>query len=286
MAPWFLYALTAVFLESFFFLLTKRLFNKGYDPILYGGLMQFTTGILSISLVFFSGFRFIVTPLNLGLLALVGIVYTVAASLGYYGLSKIDLSKSVILNSSGLIWALMIGFILFQESLSPIKILALTFVLMAILVVSYRKNVLAGFQKYELMLLASSLFYAFGAALDKQLVTSSNPQSYIVLSFVTAGSFMLLVNRKKLITQKEKLLSDHNFLKQLLINSGCIVAAYSFLFRAYSYGGELSKVYIVLQTQTVLVALFGILILKERTDITRKVLATVLAFGGLLLVNG
>lgn len=286
MAPWFLFAIIAVLLESLYSLFTKRLFNKGYDPILYGGLMQFTTGVLGISLIFFSGFRFVVTPLNLGLLALDGAAYTIASMLGYYGLSKVDLSKSVILNSSGLIWALGIGFVFFRESISPTKILALVCVVAAILIVSYRKNIMSSFQKYELMLLVSALVYAFGAALDKQLVASSNPQSYIVVSFLTAGSFVLLVNRKKLMTQKKKLFADHHFIKQLLINSGCIVLAYSFLFRAYGYGGELSKVYIVLQIQTILVALFGILILKERTHIARKVLATVLAFGGLLLVNG
>ncbi len=284
MELWFLYAVGSVVFLATFSLFTKKLFTRGFDPLLYGGAMQFTVGVMAIPLVLIYGFSFDVSFKTVTILLVSGFVYAAAASLNYYGLSKTELSRAAILTSTAAIWGMVSGFVFLGEPFTSQKILAIVCIISAILLIEGKNNNLK-FAKYDLFILASAIFYAVGASLDNILVSHSDPFSYLMVSFLTAGTTMLLMHSRHNAAIVRSTARQKDFIKMLMLNSFFILLSYAMIFSAYEADGEVSEVYAIEQLETVLTAFLGILILREFTRLPYKLIAAMLAFAGLMMLK-
>ncbi|MCC7304223.1 EamA family transporter [bacterium] len=155
-----------------------------------------STSILSLLLSLATGWAFTFNSESLPLLVGMGIVYFIAVSMYYTGLSKIELSTVTILEATGAIHSFLLGIVLLGESFTMMKTLGITLVISAVLIISLSEKK-QSFSNYSLVILASIFFYALGAVFDKQLNTFGNPLSYITLSFAIAGISILLVYYKR-----------------------------------------------------------------------------------------
>jgi drug/metabolite transporter (DMT)-like permease len=286
MPSWFILSLCAVILLGIYAVATKILLNKGTDPLLFGGGMQLTTGLLGIVPAILSGFHLSFTPQLVGILFLDGIIYATGATLFYQGLAHVDLSESVIFEALSVFWGVLAGFILFGEPLTWQKLAAALLICLALLVIGVKRNVKVRLTKYEFYIIACTIFYAIGAFIDKKIVAASSPSTALVLTFTTAGSFMLLAHRRSVTTSWNTQKKDQSFLPKLIFISLVILIAYTMIFTAYGNGGEASRIFAVLQTQTILSSVFGIFLLKETGNIKAKLIAVALTFCGLLLMRG
>lgn len=288
MFNWFnLTAISVVFLISYFFF-SKKIFNEeaDVDPRFFGGFLQIAVGLIALPVAVMTGFHFDLTPTSLMLLIFMALAYTIGPSLYYMGLKHVELSEAMTLGSTSVIWALILGVSVLGESLSLVKVAGVVLVFLAVLLITHSPNSkLISYSKYKLFLLVAPFFYVLAATLDNRLVGFSNAASYMSVSFLLGGMVLLMTNLLRLKTAGLTTLKNKVVWKIIPINAIFIYLTYICIMRAYELGGEVSRMYPIQQTESILVPLLGIILLKERQRIPVKIVAAIAAFLGIILVK-
>lgn len=283
---WFTLTVASVLaLVSFYFLTKKALNSPHVDSRFYGSFMQIATGLVSLPIALLYGFHFQVTQESLLLLVGMAIAYVIGPSLYYIGLQKVDLSETTILDSSGVIWSLILGAILLGEQPTWNKVIGIVFILAAILIIAIKKGNRVHFTKYQILILIAPFFYSLAAVFDNRLLTFSNPISYLSLSFLIAGCCMFLTNIGRLKTAGLPMLRDISIVKILIVNGFFLTLTYTLVYAAYNLGGEVSRMYPIQQVESVIVPLLSIYILKEKDRIPQKIVAAVVGFLGVIIIG-
>ncbi len=282
---WFILSIFSVFTLSLFLLTTKKLLSqKNADPRIFGGLMQLSVGLIALPVAIIDGFTIDMSIKTLGLLFLTGLVYTVSATLYYTGLQKTELSVSVILESLGIFWALLFGALFLSEILVPEKAIAAVLVFLAIVIVSWVKTQIR-ITRSQWLILAATICYTFGAVLDKYLTGFARPTTYLSLSFLFAGTLMTVINIPRIRSVGVSMFSKMK--NRMLFAASVVLVFFSYwaVFTAYTIGGDVSVIYPITHTQTVLVPILGILFLGERKNLKKKLVAVLLTLSAYLLIR-
>jgi uncharacterized membrane protein len=159
-------------------------------------------------------------------------------------------------------------------------------VFLAVFLITYSPSTkLITYSKYKLFLLVAPFFYVLAATLDNRLVGFSNAASYMSVSFLLGGTVLLMTNMLRFKTAGLTTLRNKAIWKVIPINAVFIYLTYICIMRAYELGGEVSRMYPIQQTESILVPLLGIILLKERQRIPVKVIAAIIAFLGIILVK-
>ena len=279
-------ALYIVAIVSYYFF-SKKLFNeqKNVDPRFYGGLLQVAVGIVGIVPALFEGWYFVWNQTTMLWLVVVAIVYTIGPSLYYTGLKHTHLSVTTTLDAVGAVYALILGTAILHETLNWQKILGAGLILLAVMVVAGKNSTFGKLTKYEVLLLVAPTFYVIGGIADKTLIQYSNASTYLCMSFLVAGLTMTGVNLPRLKKVGVGSIVNKKFLGTLVISGVFIaVAAYS-SYRAYMLGGNVSAMYPIMQTESVIVPFMAMWLFGERERFGHKIVGALLAFGGVVLLS-
>lgn len=272
------------------FLVSAELVNKKVvshqkvDEIVFGASVQFATGVTSLVIALLLGWKFSFTVTSCFLFIGMIITYIIAVSLYFTGLKHVDLSLVTIFSALGSIWSLVLGFVLLNEPFTQVKVFGVLLMLLASVVVSLKKWKFS-LDKYAWAVIVSSFFYTLGAVFDKSLNNFGNPLSYMSLSFSFVGFSMLLLYYKKTLRAMHAIFSIGSFWKGILINGVLYALGFWALFTAYQQGGEVSRMFPITLSTSIIVPILGILLLKERTDLLRKLLAVAIMIGGLWMIR-
>ena len=284
---WLVWTLLSVLSIVFYYFFSKRMFNedKNVDPRFYGGLLQLFVGMLALVPAIISGWKFEWNYTNILWLVVVGITYTIGPSLYYIGLKHTHLSVTTTLDASGAIYALMLGTLVLGELLFWQKVVGAGLILLGIVIVAGKSSALNKLTKHETLLLIAPFFYAIGAIADKTLIESSNALSYLALSFLVAGITMTAVNIPRLKSVGAENVTKPSFLKIVVINAVFVAISGYASYRAYQLGGEVSSMYPIMQSESVVVPFMAMLVFGERERFAHKVIGALLAFGGVALLG-
>ena len=120
-------------------------------------------------------------------------LWSVNGYLGNLSTEKAEVSVREPLIQLQIVWAVIIGVIVFHDTLSPQQMLGICFVILASLVLVFNKKILhAKIDKNTLLLLVSYTFVtAVVAAMDKQVVSFLAPQAYLIFSFIVPIPFLI-----------------------------------------------------------------------------------------------
>jgi len=206
----------------------------------------------------------------------VAFCYFFGGSLFYQSFKGNSAALSVILGSVSSIITAVAGIIFFQESAAILKIFGSIIILFAIIIVNYSKN--QRVDKYNLYAFTGGVFYGIAYSLDKSFIYTFNPIIYqAIICFLVA--FLSFVLKSKLIIKETKLIN-------LTAVKSMALAAFSFylyqvcLFNAYKYSGEVGKIIFISNTSIFIVFLLEFVLLKNKSDLTKKIIASVIAFLG------
>jgi drug/metabolite transporter (DMT)-like permease len=270
-----------------YYFFSKKLFNeqKNVDPRFYGGLLQVAVGIVGIVPALLEGWYFVWNQTTILWLVVVAIVYTIGPSLYYTGLKHTHLSVTTTLDAVGAVYALILGTIVLHEPLNWQKVLGAGLILLAVLIVAGKSNAVNKLSKYEILLLIAPVFYVIGSIADKTLIQYTNASTYVVISFLVAGLTMTGVNLPRLKKVGIESIVNKKFLGTLAISGIFIaVAAYS-MYRAFMLGGDVSAMYPIMQTESVIVPFMAMWLFGERERFGNKIVGALLAFGGVVLLS-
>ncbi len=279
-------ALYIVAIVAYYFF-SKKLFNeqKNVDPRFYGGLLQVAVGVVAIVPALFEGWYFVWNQTTILWLVVVAIVYTIGPSLYYTGLKHTHLSVTTTLDAVGAVYALILGTAILHEPLNWHKVLGAGLILLAVMVVAGKNSSFSKLTKYEILLLIAPIFYVIGSIADKTLIPYTNASSYVVVSFLVAGLTMTGVNLPRLKKVGVESIINKKFLGTLVVSGVFIaVAAYS-MYRAFILGGDISAMYPIMQTESVIVPFMAMWLFGERERFGHKIVGALLDFAVVVLLS-
>ncbi|MFA6519053.1 MAG: EamA family transporter [Candidatus Shapirobacteria bacterium] len=214
-------------------------------------------------------------------LLVLAIIYFWGGTLFYTSYKGSSAGLSAILGTISTLVSTTIGISLFHESINPLKFLGIILVLLAIFIVKYSKEM--KFDKYNLYALAGGLIFGVAFSLDKYFVLSLDPHLYQIIFCFSIGYIGLLFRGKKIITDIPKI--SFSSFKAMIVSGIFSFGFNKFTFLAYKNGGEVGRIDAINNLSLLFIVLLEYFILKNKTDLPKKMIAAIVAFSGLFILG-
>ncbi|MEK7140971.1 MAG: EamA family transporter [Patescibacteria group bacterium] len=277
---WLLLTLLAVTSRATYSIATKILSHDvKVSPITQSLLLTAFAGLLSLALspliggLSFTGLNHFLVPVILVICA-----QAVGNILYFKGMKNLDASTAQIAFSSILLWGTILSVIFLNSIFSPLQLIGIVLLLIAILLVQYNKGKII-FNRSFFYIVASAVFFAVFQVASADLSKSLSIGTYLVLA--NLGPSLIIGVMYFNIIKKDFLLLKSQVKKtfaKTFFASGTSLLYFFFSYLAYTYAPSRGIVVVLLTTQVVLSVLFGIFFLKEKENKVRKLSAGVLAF--------
>jgi len=280
---WLLYAFSAVVMFTLLNLLQRTIATESENPRAMAIVFNVIALVMAILIFLFTGsYQNFQLPTNPSAYLAIG------AAVMFYGLFErgrfytaklLDASVlTTILNISVLV-SFSGALILYQEPLTLQKLLGGGLIITALLLTTYTKKPKASSAKGILLAVAISICLGLAGMLDKLGTMLFNAETYNIFVWSLPLLFIMFPLIK---------FSDLNVeLKQsswkIIVIAGANVIGYLFQLKALELA-EATKVIPIVQTTTLATVFMGIVLLKERDHLVRKIAAGLLAFTGVILL--
>jgi drug/metabolite transporter (DMT)-like permease len=189
-------------------------------------------------------------------------------------ISQVIFSLSVIVSTT-------LGILIFHESVTIAKFIGITVIVIGVIIANYKKG--EKFSKYNLLAILAALTYGFLAIMDKSFSTTISIHWYQVL-FSAGYSIISLIFAGRKITREVRQMDILTF-RTIFISAVTFTIFNKLTYLSYSLGGEIGKVDAINNTNVFLIILMEYFILKERTDIKKKIISSVLAVAGVIILG-
>lgn len=278
MTNWVIIAIVAGLASNLGNFLFRYLLKEGDDATAYAWFHE------AFRLVFFtviSIFSFHLIVDQKGLLLLLGL--GIAEFFAAYTLMKMHayshLSISTIISRTRLIWVPLIAFILFREALTLPEYLGIGVLFVGLSVASSPKKIITD----------SGLKYAYLSAFTIALVNISlklvapYASTSVVMVFMALPSVLLFPIFMKNGKQRISISSKSRLPLKLL--TGLITASATYLLAKAIDLGTVSVVTALYQSMMITSVMAGIFILKEKEDVAKKIVGSLISLVGVFLLT-
>jgi drug/metabolite transporter (DMT)-like permease len=253
------------------------------QPIAYAILFEFIIGLLFIVLTLITG-RFALPKLQplLGNILLMIILYSISSVATFFALKEIEIGKYIIIFSLRSLFTLLGGTLWLHQGLSLIAFVGLLCILGGIFIVSLTQNKIS-MTKGDIFALIAGASFGLANVNDKFLLHSFNVLTYLSIGFIGPAVLLALIFPKE-IAHMKVFFTTKVFIKMTFL---CIIYAISilFFFIAIQSGPNVSLVVSLSLLSVLLTVIFGIVFLKERSELGKKLLGSMLSIIGLLLIG-
>lgn len=245
-------------------------------------IVWFIQGLLSISyyLVFVRADLPLLTVATFIKLLIVSSIYFWAGTLFYTSYKTGSASINSILLSSSVIVTTILGIIFFNESTSLTKIIGSLIVVLSIIYLNYNHKL--KLTKGNYFALSGAVLYGVGYTIDKSFSISMAPHLYQIL-------FSFFIMLSGLLYRGRIIIKDISKIGRDTLLSATIAAFSFFLwnklnFVSYSIGGEVGRIDSINNSVIFIIIILEFFILKDKSNITKKIIAALIAFIGVTLL--
>lgn len=284
---WLLLTFLAVTSRSVYSLATRLLSTHvKVSAISQSIILTFFAFLISLVLSpFLGGISFA----SIGTVWLTVILMIVSAAAGnilfFKGQESLDAGTTQIAFSSIVIWGVLLSLGFLGSHFSFIQIAGIFLLLFAILLIQYRKGQYS-LSSAVLWICASAGSFAVFQVSSAALSRTLSAGTYLPLAY--GGSTLIVV-----VLYFKNFLKDFSVMKKNMaqvVQKGFFASSTSLLyfvfsFLAYAAAPDRGVVVLLLTTQTILSVILGIIFLKERSGIKRKLLAGVIAVVASILIK-
>lgn len=252
------------------------------DPVAFSVIANLTAGILLTIFAFIKGFSTANIQTVIPNLILMAILYGAMNIFMFRSLKLTGASEFTILFTTRVLWSIVAAIIFLHETFLPKQFLGTTLIVLGIIIVSFQSN------KFKI---GKGGFYALLAAAtigiefinDAVILKSVDVFFYMPLIFIIPNLLIWIVFPKS--TRKIlSIVTSRSVLKVLLLGGFFAISATTYLM-AYQVGRNAAQIASLNQIQTILTVIAATIILKERKDYLKKILASFFAFIGAILVK-
>lgn len=279
---WIFLILIGILFTSVSSLLERVLLKeKRSDPFVYAIVLQLMMAALFFIYIAFTGFH--LPPLKpfIFYLFLMTILYALANWFLFKGLKIIEASETAILWSSKSIWTMMTAIIFLKEPLDLKRILGMLLIITAIIVINWRRKEWK-LNKGHLFILIGAICAGIAFTNDAFLLNYFELLPYLAIVSLFPPLLLLAIRPKAI--SKFRLFLDKKRLFLMIITSFLISIAALTIYASYQQGGDASQVIPLSQSYIILIVIFAFIFLKERSHFSRKLIGSLLAFVGVLLL--
>lgn len=279
----YLTAISIVF-RSIYGVMTKVMSNKVKTSVYtQAAMLPFAAALISLAASpFLGGLSFDFTGVSLLAVALVVLGQGLGNITYFEAIKSLTNGTAQIAFSSILLFNTFLSLIFLNLHLSPLNIIGLVLLMIAILSVTNGKVELNK-RGVALMLLAALLFSVFqlsSAEVSKQVGAST----YLLIAYVGAASVVFLLKSKVIIRDIKKT-HVKQYLGIPLLTALPSVGNFLFAYYAYREAPEPARVAMLLTSQVVLTVLLSYFFLNEKGHVWRKVFAAVLVVIAAILIK-
>lgn len=239
-------------------------------------------GIIGIILALLLGqFSFDLSMLSVLKLIAISIVYFAGGTFFYTSYKGNSPSISIILGTVSVVVSSLLGTLFLNDFYTPLKIVGIILILSAILFLNFNKK--EKFNKNNLYAILGGLCYGIAFNIDKSMVTTMSPFTYLGLMCLSVAVVSAITSYKRIISETKKLVAK-NFTPML--SSATFGSAFNlFTFFAYIKGANVGIADAINNTTIFLVILLEIFILKDKTNLWRKLLCALVATAGIIIIS-
>ena len=275
---WFILAALTGFVSNGFNYLNRFILKDGDDATAYGWYLQLLCTIVFGSLAIFD-WHLILTPYSI----LLFIIYGLTEFVGVYFYMKMhafnDLSISSILTRTRLIWVPLIAFFLINEQLVTTDYASIAIIFIGVSITMSPKKLLV--DKGAIYANLSAFIIAINVVITKMLLPYGS-NSVLMTALALPSIFLMPIFMKSRKQRITTLFRTNILLKTFSI--GLSIAAL-YLFMAAMRVGDASKVNAVYQGMMIFAVIAGIIFLKERKNIIKKLIGATITVAGVVLLS-
>ncbi len=213
------------------------------------------------------------------LLIAAGFFYTITDRLGTTTRKHLEVSVMSILSQMGNVFLIIYGFTLFKEPIILTKVLGASLILLGNIFLQFKKGSFE-INKYVILSVVASLAYATAISIDIGTSVSFNLPFYIFFTFFIPALILFFWERTSVKVIVNEFQTGEK--KYFLLTGISWSLAVLFTLRALQLG-QVSEVIPLEASAVILNVIVASIILKERSDLTKKLIAAILVIAGIIL---
>lgn len=272
-----LYLIFAVIYNQGYKVLTKKMHNDGAMAVLMDGL----GGIFSLFLIPLFPLKLPENKLVYLFLGLACIFYALNDRLTATVRKGLEASTTSMMKQLSTVFLIFAGFLFFKEKFILTKFIGALLIVFSNILIFYKKNSLKE-NKYTIYGLLAALCSTIAAFIDVSYSKEFNLPVYVAFTLLVPSVLIMLFDRIKFNDLKKEFANN----KKLIILLASLSSSLMLILKLYAY--DIGKVMIVapLCSLTVILnVLIGYIFLKERNNLVKKVIASILIIIGLILIK-
>lgn len=278
---WFVFALIAAFFGVIYNILGRILSIDSENPRAFSVVYNTLAGIIVLFILFVDPGKWQVPPLQIIFLTLVGIVfYGFFNRTEFYSKKYINASTSAIIGKLAPVITFIASILFLKESINFEKIIAAILILGGTIIATYdpkNVNLKKGLNYTIIMCVSLGLAWT----VDK-VASSYYPLAiYAFITYLIPNIFVIFFPTLSFQSLRKEF--KHANWKVVLLATVNVCLYYS-LIKAFQYG-EASKIMLVYSISGIFIILIGVVFLKERENLLKKLLAGAIVFIGVLLLK-
>lgn len=203
------------------------------------------------------------------------VLYGIGGYLLFLSFKFNDASTATILASTQIIWSIFAGIFLLGDNLGLYQIIGVVLVIIAVIIINLQFDKSSKINSKGLIygLIAAA---CFGVAFinDNYIIGDKNIPSYLAISFLLPALIQIFFLKKPIL--KLKLAAFGNNSIKLFSLSLIYAISTILLFMARQVGGTAAIVNTIQQTSIVLTVILAAIFLKEKENLPRKLIASLL----------
>lgn len=276
---WLIYSILTGIASNTFNFLTRYILRDKYDPIVFLWYIEFAKLAVFLPFAFLFDWKIIISTESIIILLLTGITQLIGA---YFWIKMHELSHlsiSTIISRTRMIWVPLFAYFLLGEQLKALDYWGIAILFIGVSIISAPNKIFVDkgtkYANAAALLVAINIIFAKMAlpyASNSVMIVFHALPSVLIVPFLMKNAGLRL---KTIVTKRFK-----------LTTFAVIINLLTFLFFVLAIRiGDASKVNAVYQGMLFLSVLAGIIFLKEREDIPRKIIGTVVTFGGVVMLS-
>lgn len=252
------------------------------DPFAYSVVFQLLTGLLIGAVALLRGFSAPdIMPLLPNLL-LMTLLYGSGNVFMFTALKYIEASDFTIVFASRALWTIIAAVAFLKETFNMSQALGAILILTSIVIVTSRTKIFS-LDKGHIYALLAAIAFGLAFANDAYILRGFDLPSYLFIAFVTPA-LVVWVFKPKATKQMKPLLQGKTPYKLILLAT-LYAASYITVFWAYQVGRNSAQIASLYETSIIVTVILGIVFLKERADLLKKLVGLVVSFVGVLLLS-
>lgn len=282
---WQGFILISVTLYSISVILQKKILrDEENNPVAFSIFFQILTGMVIFVIGLLTsemGFPSNLSSL-LGNLILMMILYGLSNVLIFKSLKETEASKFTIIFSTRTFFTVLASSIFLGEMLNGRQFLGTLLIFLSVIIITLKSKKIS-ITRGDFMALFAAAGFGFAITNDRFLIQNFILYSYLSISFIAPGIFTAMIYPKDAMEIKKLLKFEP--LKRIGVLS--VIYAFSAItfFAGLKMSSNSSQVASVNMTSVIVTVFLSIILLKERDNLAKKILAVFICFGGLLLVG-